>query len=242
MMGWEEQLLRQIQAEHFSIEKQQRLTDIRALVIGLGGVGSAAALYLALAGVQNIGLCDHGLVEESNLHRQILYGADELGLRKVDIAAEQLLRRNPLLRPVSYLMDVEQGLLDFQDPYDLVLDCLDNSPARLAVAAYAHRQRIPVISAGAQDWGGFIALFHSVDTACFSCLYGISAREAPYDPPGIVGPAAGTIGTWQAARAIRLIIDQVIPAPAEYTTIDLWSQQLHTLKILKRPDCPVCSC
>ena len=240
MNEWEERYQRQIMAAEFSVEKQHILQNSRILVVGLGGVGSAAALYLALAGVCNLGLCDHGLVEESNLHRQILYSPSDLGLRKVDAAAEALIRQQPDLRPVTYLMDAEQDLVGLQDSYDLVLDCLDNSPARLAVARFAHQHRLPAVSAGARDWSGFVAAFHPPRTACLGCLYGMAGRQEPYAGAGIMGPVAGAAGTWAAARAIQLLTQPQDLAAAEYIAMDLWSGQVERLPLARRMDCPVC--
>jgi molybdopterin-synthase adenylyltransferase len=240
MNEWEERYHRQIIAAEFDVEKQQILQESRILVVGLGGVGTAAALYLALAGVCNLGLCDHGLVEESNLHRQILYSPSDLGLRKVDAAAEVLIRQQPDLRPVTYLMDAKEGLPSLQDSYDLVLDCLDNSPARLAVARYARQHSLPSVSSGARDWSGFVAAFQPPRTACLGCLYGMPGRQEPYAGSGIMGPVAGAAGTWAAARAIQLLTQPQSLATAEYIAMDLWSGQLERLTLARRTDCPVC--
>ena len=241
MSGWEEWYQRQIQADQFSAEKQQALADSRVLVVGLGGVGSAAALYLALAGVYHLGLCDQGLVEESNLHRQILYTPGDVGLRKVDAAVKVLTRHQPALRPVIYWMDAEEHLGEFSDTYDLVVDCLDNSPARLAVARYATRHSLPVISGGARDWGGFVAAFQGPRTACLGCLYSMPDRQTPYPTAGVMGPVAGVIGTWAAGRVLRVIAEPESLERAEYIRLDLMEGEISRFILDKRTDCPVCS-
>ncbi len=240
MSGVEERYLRQVISANFSVEKQSILGRSRILVVGLGGVGTAAALYLALAGVTDIGLCDQGQVEESNLHRQILYAAQDIGLRKVDVALASLMHLQPGLRPSTYWMDVEKDLQELSDPYDLVLDCLDNSPARLAVARYVFAQQLPVVSAGARDWGGFVACYQPPQTACWGCLYDLPGRRETYPHVGVLGPAAGAAGVWAAARTIRMLTDQEILKAAEYNTFDLRTDTMSHLTFNPRPDCPVC--
>jgi sulfur carrier protein ThiS adenylyltransferase len=241
MSGWEERYQRQIIAEGFDLEKQTRLSHKRVLVVGLGGVGTAASLYLALAGITTLGLCDQGLVEESNLNRQILYGPQDVGLRKVDVALEALMNFQPALRPMTYLMDVQKDLIGLADPYDLILDCLDNSPARLAVARYADSRSVPVVSAGARDWSGFVATYQLPQTACWGCLYDLPNRREMRPHVGVLGPAAGVAGVWAAARAIRLCTEPEALKKAEYMAFDLRGDAVTRLTFEPRSDCPVCA-
>ncbi len=235
----DQRYLRQIQARHVGMDHQQRLSEKKILVVGLGGVGSAAALYLSRSGIGVLGLCDHGCVEAGNLHRQILYTTHEMGQRKVDAARVFLAQNGDPIQISGYHLDAAKDLERIGDSYDLILDCLDNRAARLAVAAYAHAHGIPEISAGARDWGGYVAVFDSQVTACLGCL--MSAMPDTVDSPGIVGAAAGVIGSWQAALALKYLIRDPWPNPAEYITIQVHDSQVMRLSVEKRTDCPVCS-
>ncbi len=233
--------VRQVQAQHFGLAQQKRLEASSVLILGLGGVGSAAALYLASAGISRVGLVDSGRVKESNLHRQILYTPGDLGQSKPRAAKEELTRRRPDLQCLPYAIDVENQLQEIDESYDLLLDCLDNVQPRLAAASFAYEKELISISGGAKDWEGFLLVSNSKKTACFACLYGgLYRNKEPYPSPGIMGACAGMVGTLQAAFSMRCLTEENPFPRGKFLSLDVRHGQAQEITLDKNPSCPVC--
>ena len=187
---------------------QQKLQSARVLIVGLGGLGCPAAQYLAAAGVGDLGLVDHDVVQVSNLHRQILYGEGDIGLNKVSVAERRLLHLNHhttiVTRPEKFTTD-RAGFLARE--YDLLLDCTDNFAARDAINAYCVKAKKPNVFASLYRSEGMLTVFDVTSGAgCYRCLYGESPEAIQNcSEAGVIGVLPGIIGAMQALEAIKII-------------------------------------
>src|ERR671919_1570231 len=224
---------------------QLKLLDARVLLLGAGGLGSPAALYLAAAGVGTIGIVDMDVVDESNLQRQILHNVDRIGERKVDSAKKTLTALNPDVDVVTH--DVRLGpdnILEIIDGYDVIVDGLDNFPTRYLLNDASVRFQIPVVSASILGWDGQLSVFKPYDGPCYRCLY-------PTPPPaelapscganGVLGALPGTMGLLQATEVIKLIVGQGEPLIGRLLLYDALGATFTELKVRRDPDCPICS-
>lgn len=221
---------------------QARLLAARVLIVGAGGLGSPAALYLAAAGVGTLVLADDDRVELSNLQRQILYTSRDVGGFKAERGAERLFALNPTIE-VEPLIGRLQGaaLTQAVAAADLVLDCSDNLTTRHALSQACFNARKLLVSAAAIRWEGQLYLFdyRHGQGPCYHCLYP-PAAEPPLNcsTAGVVGPLLGVMGAQQALLALRLLLCQA-QAPALWL-FDGLHQQWQTLALAQAPDCPVC--
>lgn len=233
---------RQVVLREVGVNGQQLLRDSSALVIGLGGLGSVAALYLAGAGLGRLILSDLDRVDRSNLQRQLLYSEADLGRAKLDAAAQRLLGLNPQceldLRPGP--LD-EDALLAATREADVVLDCSDNFPTRFAVNRACVRARKPLVSGAAIRLEGQIAVFdRRLAGPCYACLYPeAGAAQETCEEAGILGPVVGVMGSLQALAALQLLVG--LGAQAGWLRVwdalhDRWRQVI----IPQDPDCGVC--
>jgi molybdopterin/thiamine biosynthesis adenylyltransferase len=233
---------RQIVLREVGINGQELLRDSSALIVGLGGLGTPAALYLAGAGLGRLVLSDFDRVSVSNLHRQILYRQTHVGSAKLDAACEQLRALNPdcaiELRPGP--LD-ETGLLEAARAVDVVLDCSDNFPTRFAVNRACVQTRRPLVSGAAIRFEGQLAVFDVTrGTGCYACLYP-SAGEAQEtcEEAGILGPVVGAVGARQALAALKLLLG----AGDDRGTLWVWdalTDAQRRLSIPRDPDCAEC--
>lgn len=186
---------------------QQKLSQARVLIVGLGGLGCPVALYLAAAGVGHLSLCDPDVVELSNLQRQILYRETDCDNDKVESAERELRALNPHINVRSYRAEITDELIDGQD---IVVDCTDNLAARHLMNSACHRNRVGFVSASALGWEGQLVAF---DFAAHGrlCLNCIIDRDSP-EPmqncsnSGVVGPVLGAMGSLQATTVIRMVL------------------------------------
>ena len=233
---------RQILLEDIAVEGQQRLQRSRALIIGLGGLGSPAAHYLAAAGVGTLTLADDDIVHVSNLHRQTLYASADIGQPKTRAAAGRLSAINPqvALRPLAQRLHGE-ALLHEVAAADVVLDCTDNMATRQAINAACVASSTPLVSASAVGFGGQImTLTPPWDDGCYRCLWPDDAEpERNCRTAGILGPVVGIMGTFQALEAIKLLSGMPM-APAALRLFDGRSGQWRSLALQRAPGCPVC--
>ncbi len=225
---------------------QQRLLQARALIVGLGGLGSPAALYLAGAGVGHLVIADYDRIEESNLHRQVIHRSADLGEAKADSARARLLELNPRIEVVAvngHLDDDE--LLEEVARAAVVLDCTDNLPTRFEVNEACFRAGTPLVSGAAIRLEGQVSVFDPTDPRCpcYRCLY----READGAPDdtcsrvGVLGPVVGIVGCAQALEAIKLIAGFGEPLRGRVTLLDGATMQWHTFTLPRDPACPVCA-
>jgi molybdopterin/thiamine biosynthesis adenylyltransferase/rhodanese-related sulfurtransferase len=224
---------------------QQRLLDARVLLLGAGGLGSPAALYLAAAGVGTIGIVDMDVVDESNLQRQILHNMDRIGDRKVDSAKKTLTAINPDVDVVAH--DVRLGadnVLDVFAGYDVIVDGTDNFPTRYLVNDASLKLRIPVVHGSIFRFEGQATVFHPYVGPCYRCLF-------PQPPPaelapscseaGVLGVLPGIIGSLQAMEAIKLLLGLGETLTGRILTYDAMDESFRTLRSRRDPECPACS-
>src|SRR3954467_13900132 len=218
---------------------QQKLLESRVLLLGAGGLGSPAALYLAAAGVGTLGIVDMDVVDASNLQRQILHNMDRIGERKVDSAKKALTLLNPDVDVVTY--DVRFGadnVLDIIDGYDVIVDGTDNFPTRYLLNDASLLKRIPVVHGSIFRFEGQVSVFQPYEGPCYRCLL-------PEPPPaelapscaeaGVLGVLPGIVGSIQALEAIKLILDLGDPLIGRLLTYDSLDQSFRTYKLQKDP-------
>jgi molybdopterin/thiamine biosynthesis adenylyltransferase/rhodanese-related sulfurtransferase len=225
-------------------EGQLKLLDSKVLLLGAGGLGSPAALYLAAAGVGTIGIIDMDVVDESNLQRQILHNMDRIGDRKVDSAKKTLTLLNPDVNVVTY--DVRMGadnILDIIDGYDVIVDGADNFPSRYLLNDASLVKRIPVVHGSIFRFEGQATVFHPYVGPCYRCMI-------PEPPPaelapscaeaGVLGVLPGIVGSIQAMEAIKLILGIGETLAGRLLAYDALEESFRTFKVNRDPDCPAC--
>jgi len=223
---------------------QMKLLDSKVLLLGAGGLGSPAALYLAAAGVGTIGIIDMDVVDSSNLQRQILHNLDRVGMRKVESAKLTLSAMNPDLKVNTY--DTRLGadnILDIIDGYDVIVDGTDNFPTRYLVNDAALLKRIPVVHGSIFRFEGQITVFNPFVGPCYRCMI-------PEPPPaelapscaeaGVLGVLPGIVGSIQAVETIKLLLELGEPLVGRLLTYDALDQSFRTFKVRRDPSCPAC--
>ncbi len=223
---------------------QQTLLDSHALIIGAGGLGSAAALYLAAAGVGHLSLADSDALELSNLQRQILHRSADVGRAKAESARDTLHALNPDVQ-VEALHERLQGqrLLDQVQAADVVLDGSDNFPTRFAVNAACVAARKPLVSGAAIRFEAQLAVFTpgQNDSPCYRCLYREEGEaQETCENAGILGPLVGVIGSLQAVEALKLLLGLGSPSAGRLLVFDALSLKFKEFKLKRDPDCPAC--
>ena len=224
---------------------QQRLKAARVLVIGAGGLGSPAILYLAAAGVGTLGVVDDDAVSLSNLQRQVLHSTGEVGNAKVESAGRAVARINPNVSfiPLGVRL-TEENADDIIGAYDMVLDGSDNFATRYLVNRVAARCRKPLAFAAIGRWEGQISVFQPwLGGPCYACVFPES--PAPGLVPacaeaGVLGAMAGVVGAMQAVEAVKLITGSGASLDGRLMLYDALQAETRTIKLAKRPDCPVC--
>lgn len=245
----DQQLLRysrHILLEELGVEGQERILAAHALVVGLGGLGSAAALYLASAGVGQLTLVDHDCVDLTNLQRQIIHTQARVGQPKVLSAREALLALHPGL---SIEVVQEKLLAEHMDRrvqgVSVVLDCSDNFATRHALNAACVRQGVPLVSGAAIRFDGQLAVYDSrrSDSPCYACIFPPDAalEETRCATLGVFAPMVGIIGSMQAAEALKLISGAGKAAVGRLLMLDGRSMEWSDIRLARNPTCPVCS-
>ena len=235
---------RQIMLPQFGIEAQQALAASHVLMLGLGGLGSPAALYLATAGVGRLTLVDHDTVELSNLQRQILHPASAIGQAKTGSARQTLRARNEAVR--IDCVDHKPGDAELDALIaraDCVIDATDNYSSRFQINRLCQAQGTPLVSAAAIRFEGQISVFdfRRDDSPCYACLYPEGGDQAATcSENGILGPVVGIMGCLQALETIKLLTGLGEPLAGRLLLFDALSLQWRTLKLRKDPACPVC--
>jgi molybdopterin/thiamine biosynthesis adenylyltransferase len=219
---------------------QQRLKAASALIVGAGGLGSPAALYLAAAGVGTLILTDPDTVELSNLQRQVLYAEDDVGRPKAEAAADRLAALNPHIFVAGYNGAFDASTADeLCEGVDMVLDGTDDFATRYEVNAACVRHGKPLISGAIGRWTGQVGVFGA--RPCYRCL----VPEIPPDAEtcvavGVVGALAGVVGSMMAIEAVKLIVGAGETLTGRLTIYDALSAESRTVKVGADPDCPVC--
>jgi molybdopterin/thiamine biosynthesis adenylyltransferase len=233
---------RNIVLREVGVNGQQLLRDSSALIVGVGGLGSAAALYLAGAGLGRLGITDRDRVDTSNLQRQILYRGVDVGRAKIEAAADTLraLNADCLIEALPGPLD-QAGLAAAVRNADIVLDCSDNFPTRHAVNAACVAARKPLVSGAAIRFEGQLALFDTArGGACYACLYPETGEaQETCEEAGVLGPCVGVVGSLQALVALKRLLGIADDAGR----LHLWDAlrlSWRSLNIPRDPNCPVC--
>jgi sulfur-carrier protein adenylyltransferase/sulfurtransferase len=235
---------RQVLLPEFGKDGQRRLGDARVLMVGVGGLGSPAALYLAAAGVGTLGLVDYDVVDETNLHRQIIHGTPDIGRAKLQSAADRLTAINPLVR-----LELHDTAFDatnartLVDAYDLVVDGTDNFPTRYLVNDACVMTGTPNVYGSIFRFEGQVSVFAAGAGPCYRCLH-------PEPPPaglipscaeaGVLGVLPGIIGTIQATEAIKLLTGIGEPLIGRLLLYDALRMKFRDIALPRDPECPVC--
>ena len=227
------------------VEGQQKLLDAKVLLLGAGGLGSPAALYLAAAGVGTLGIVDDDTVDLSNLQRQVIHTTDRVGVHKVDSAEESIKAINPDVEVVKHQVRLDSSnVVELIEPYDIVVDGLDNFPTRYLLNDASVRLRKPVVSASILGFDGQLSVFKPYDGPCYRCLYPVPppAELAPScGANGVLGVLPGTMGLLQATEVIKLITGAGEPLIGRLLMYDALDATTTELKVRRDPDCPICS-
>jgi len=243
----DEELLRysrQILLQQVDIDGQLRLKQSRALIIGVGGLGSPVALYLAAAGVGELHLADFDTVDLTNLQRQIIHDSHSVGVSKVDSAITRLTAINPEIKLVPHRVALdEDSLAAAVEAVDLVLDCSDNFTTREAVNAACVAAGKPLVSGAAIRLEGQLSVFdpRRAESPCYHCLYGHgSESELTCSEAGVIGPLVGLVGSLQALEALKMLAGFGEPMVGRLLLIDALGSRFRELKVKRDPGCSVC--
>lgn len=237
---------RHILLPEIDIDGQQAWMAAHVLIVGAGGLGGPAALFLAAAGIGHLTIADADTVELGNLQRQIVHSTQTLGRPKVESARDHLLNINPEVKVSALPRRLEGEILEQQVKLaDVVLDCSDNFSTRHAVNAACVRQKKPLISGAAVRFDGQIAVFDGRDPAapCYHCLFPEHGdeRDMPCSLFGVFSPLVGIVGSWQAAEALKLLAGFGEPLTGRLLLIDLLSSEMRCIRVPRDPACPVCA-
>ncbi len=236
---------RHILLPQIDIEGQEKLLQSKALIIGAGGLGSPAAIYLVTAGIGEISLYDDDHVELSNLQRQIVHSYANIGKPKVISAKDRLLTLNPDTKINACHHRINEHLLDKAVPdHDIVLDCSDNFTTRFAINAACVKHKKPLISGAAVRFEGQITVFvpNQPDSPCYNCLYpnqGSDHENCAQN--GVIAPLTGVIGSLQALETIKQLLNIGETLVSRLLLLDGLTMQWQVLRFKKNPQCPTCT-
>lgn len=236
---------RHILLNEIGIEGQERIMQGRALVIGVGGLGSPASLYLATAGIGHLTLVDHDTVDLTNLQRQIAHTEARVGQPKVESARQALLAINPKLKITVLAERAEAARLNvLVADADVVLDCSDNFATRQALNAACVRHEVPLVSGAAVRFDGQLAVYDPKNplSPCYACVFPPDAifEETRCATMGVFAPLVGIIGSMQAAEALKLLSGSGQPAIGRLLMLDGRDMTWNDIRLPRNPDCPVC--
>lgn len=243
----DEQLLRysrQIMLPEIDASGQIKLNESSVLIIGLGGLGSAASIYLTAAGVGSLVLADFDKVDLSNLQRQIVHKTRDIGRLKVDSAREHLLELNPdvNLKLIDHALADSDLLKEIED-VDVVVDASDNFKTRFAINYACVKTKTPLVSGAAIRFEAQVSVFDMNNplSPCYRCLYGESeADEETCTANGVMAPLLGITGSIQAAEAMKLIMGIGKTLTGKLLLLDIMTMEWHSATLPKDPSCPVC--
>ena len=235
---------RQVLLPEVGAEGQKRLASASVLVVGVGGLGTPAATYLVAAGVGRLGLVDFDRVDETNLHRQVLYSAGDVGAEKVDVAARRLTAQNPEVEVARHPARLDAGnALDLVGAYDLVLDGTDTFTTRYLVNDASVLAGTPNVFASVSRFDGQASVFGAPGGPCYRCLF-------PAPPPaglvpncaegGVLGVLPGLLGMIQATEALKVLLGVGDPLVGRFLLVDALGMAFRELHVDPDPECPVC--
>jgi adenylyltransferase/sulfurtransferase len=239
-----ERYSRQLVLPEIGPDGQRRLKASSAIVVGAGGLGIPASVYLAAAGVGKIGIVDHDTVEKSNLHRQILFSEADVGKKKAGVAGDRLHQVNPHVSVVPFDVKLDSSsALEILEGYDVVLDCTDNFPARYLINDACVLLRKPDVYASVFRFDGQASVFDAQQGPCYRCLF-------PQPPPpdsvqdcaeaGVLGVLPGIMGSIQAVQAMNLLLGAGRSLAGRLVLFNATDMSFSELRVRKSPSCPVC--
>lgn len=245
----DDQLLRysrHILLPQIGIEGQDAIVNARVLVVGAGGLGSPAAMYLAAAGVGTLVLADGDTVDMTNLQRQILHSQEGVGRLKVESGRDTLARLNPEVKVVPLAHRLEGGALEEEVGLaDLVLDCSDNFVTRHAINRACVAKGKPLVSGAAIRFDGQVSVFdmRQAESPCYHCLFpeGEDVEEIRCAVMGVFAPLTGIVGAVQAAEALKLLARCGEPLVGRLLLLDGLAMDWRTIRLGRDPSCPVCA-
>jgi molybdopterin/thiamine biosynthesis adenylyltransferase/rhodanese-related sulfurtransferase len=261
ILAWQEQGLPVVEAEGLTPEQRMRysrhtlipevgvdgqikMLNAKVLLVGAGGLGAPAALYLAAAGIGTMGIVDDDLVDESNLQRQVIHNTERVGRPKTESARQTIEALNPDVQVVEHRTRLDStNVLEIIGDYDVIVDGADNFPTRYLLNDASVRLRKPVVSASILGFDGQISTFVPFEGPCYRCLY-------PTPPPaelapscsenGVLGVMAGIMGLLQANEVIKLVVGIGEPLVGRLLLFEALSTTFTELKVRRDPDCPIC--
>ena len=244
----DEQLLRysrHILLDEIGVEGQQKLLAAHAVIIGAGGLGSPAALYLASAGIGKLTLVDHDSVDLTNLQRQIMHTTARVGMAKVASAREALAQINPTIEIIAVREHAEgERLVELLSDASVALDCSDNFATRHAINRACVALGIPLVSGAALQFDGQISVFDSCnpDAPCYACVFAPDQQpeETLCSTMGVFAPLVGIIGAMQAAEALKLVAGIGVTLAGRLQLLDARTMEWISIKVKKNPACQVC--
>ena len=223
---------------------QTKLLESKVLLIGAGGLGSPAGLYLAAAGVGTLGIVDDDVVDVSNLQRQVLHGTSDVGKLKTESAKETIADINPDVKVITHTEKiVSENAFDILEGYDLIVDGCDNLPTRYLLNDASVILGKPIVHGSIFQFEGQVTVFHPGRGPCYRCLY-------PSPPPpdmvpscqeaGVIGVLPGIVGNVQAVEAIKVLLDIGKPLIGQLLLFNALSMEFKKLTLRQDPDCPAC--
>ena len=237
---------RHILLDELGIEGQQRICAGHVLLVGAGGLGAAAAMYLAAAGVGTLTLVDADTVDLTNLQRQIVHTTARVGQTKVHSAAETLHALNPLVQVNAHVLRATPDWLDQTLPaVDVVLDCSDNFETRHAINAACVRHNKPLVSGAAVRYDGQLGVYdpRDVHSPCYACIFPPqhALEEVSCATLGVFAPLVGIMGSMQAAEALKLLSGAGVALVGRLLMLDARSMDWSDIRLARDPACPVCA-
>jgi molybdopterin/thiamine biosynthesis adenylyltransferase/rhodanese-related sulfurtransferase len=240
-----ERYSRHLLLDEVGLEGQQKLLDAKVLLLGAGGLGSPAALYLAAAGIGTLGIVDNDEVDLSNLQRQVIHSSERIGMPKVDSAEQTITALNPDVKVKKYPVRLDaSNIIETISGYDIVVDGLDNFPTRYLLNDASVRLQIPVVSAAILGFEGQLSVFKPYDGPCYRCLFPVPppAELAPScGANGVLGVLPGTMGLLQATEVIKLILGEGDALIGRLLMYDALAARVTEVKVRRDPECPICS-
>lgn len=243
----DEQLLRysrQIMLPDVDLDGQDKLLAARVLIVGLGGLGSPVAMYLAAAGVGHLTLLDFDAVDLTNLQRQIAHSTSRIGMNKAASAAQVLRDLNPgvMVECIETLLDTDELAVQVRLA-TVVVDCTDNFQIRFSINAACVAAKVPLVSGAAIRMEGQVAVFdaRSNISPCYRCLYEEGSDDVTCTANGVLAPLVGIVGSMQALETIKLICGFGTNLTGRLLMLDARYSQWRELKLSKDPHCPVCA-
>lgn len=234
---------RQITLRDFDIDKQQILKNSSALIIGLGGLGCAASLYLAASGLGKLTLVDFDTISKSNLNRQILYTESFINQYKVEVAKEALtnINANTLIETVNQRLD-DNKLISLIKQHDIVIDCTDNLVTREQINRCCFQVKKTLVSGAAIRMEGLLSVFtYQPNEPCYHCLSRLFGKDQlTCVETGVMAPLVGMFGSMQALEAIKVLTQYGKPLIGRVLMTDTMTMEFSQVKFTKQPNCPVC--